>query len=280
MARRQTGGQDKLSEGLRAARKAAGLASTYAAATRTGKTQSMISRVESGATLPAPGLVKELCEAYGTRRDERDRLVSLAEDMRAGARRVIISKRPSVQARIGRIQDQSALVRGFASIGLPGTLQTEDYALNLMSARGGRTPAAIAAAEQRVKNQELLDEPGSARRWVYVLAEGALGWAFGDSEIMAAQMGHLIEATRRRNLRLGVVPFGAWDPDLPLPLNGWEMYDGRHVIVGTVSMTADLQQPAHLAAYVSMFERLERLAVYDDAARAILRGAADRYRAL
>ncbi|MGI8814540.1 MAG: helical backbone metal receptor [Pseudonocardia sp.] len=68
--------------------------------------------------------------------------------------------------------------------------------------------------------------------------------------------------------------------DGPVPLNGWEMYDDRLVIVGTVTATATLDQPGDVAAYQAMFDKLERLAVYDDDARAILAQVANRYRAL
>lgn len=278
MARRQTGGQDKLSEGLRAARKAAGLASTYAAAQVTDRTQSMISRVESGATLPTPDLVKHLCDVYRTPRTERARLVGLAEDMRAGARRVVISKRPAVQARIARIHEQSVLIRGFVSIGAPGILQTRDYVTNLMSARSGPTPDALAATEARIEGQRLLDVPGSPRRWSYVMTEGALGWPAGNGPAMAAQMEHLARATHRDNVRLGVIPFGAWDPCLRIPLNGFEVYDERMVMVGTVAGTATLDQARDITAHVQLFEQLEQLAVYGEEARAILRAAGDRYR--
>jgi hypothetical protein len=67
---------------------------------------------------------------------------------------------------------------------------------------------------------------------------------------------------------------------LPVPLHGWEIYDQRLAIVGTITATALLDDPRDIAAYVDMFERLEQLAVYDKKARIILAGVAERYRRL
>jgi transcriptional regulator with XRE-family HTH domain len=280
---RQTGGQDELSKGLSAARLAAGLSTTRQAASRTGKTQSMISRVESGATIPSPELVEELCGAYGTPRRQTDRLTAMAEDVRAGTRPLVLSRRTgtrAAQARIGRVHAQSARIRGFTIVGLPGMLQTEAYALGVMSARHGQTPQAEAAAKQRIENQRLLDEADSPRHWHYIITEGSLSWAFGDGETMAAQMRHLSAATYRRNLQLGVVPFGAWHPRLRTPLNGAEIYDARLVQAGTISAVMNLEHPSDVAAYADVFDKLHDLAKYDDDARQILANAIERYESL
>lgn len=68
-----------------------------------------------------------------------------------------------------------------------------------------------------------------------LMTEGALGWSIGPPELMEAQMEHLAAATRRRNARVGIVAFGAWSPNIPLPLHGWKLYDERFVIAGTIT---------------------------------------------
>jgi transcriptional regulator with XRE-family HTH domain len=280
MPARGSGGQDELSRGLRAAREAAGL-SQYEAADRAGTYQSKIARVELGRTLPDETYVRQLCNAYGTPPGETDRLVALARDVKAGSRRIIMHRNPvAFQRQIGRIERQSALVRSFTSIAIPGLLQTADYALNVFSARSGRTPEAEAGARARLENQKILDDPKSSRRFVFLMAEGALGWALGSPELMAAQMDHIAEASHQRNARVGIIPFAAWDPTLPVPLNGWEMYDERLAIIGTITATAILDEPSDVAVYVEMFEKLEGLAVYDDQARDLLATLAERYRRL
>ena len=265
--------------GLLAARKSAGL-SQYEAADKAGTYQSKIARVESGRTLPDEEFVTALCNAYKTPAAERRHLIQLTRDVKAHSRRVVLHRNPAAfQQQIGRIQRQSALIRSFASIGLPGLLQTADYCRNVFLSREGASPElAESGTRARLENQRILDD--LSRRFVYVIAEGALGWAFGTPEIMASQMEHLTLATNRENVRVGVIPFGAWDPHLPLPLHGWEMYDQRLAIVGTISATALLDDPQDIAAYVDMFEHLEQLAVYDEKARIILAGLAERYRRL
>lgn len=279
MPTRKTGDRDDLSKGLTAARKSAGL-SQYEAADRAGTYQSKIARVESGRTLPDEEFVSQLCAAYKTSVAERRRLVELARDVKAHSRRVVLHRNPAAfQQQVGRIQRQSALIRSFASIGLPGLLQTADYCRNLFLSREGVSPElAESGVRARLENQRILDD--LSRKFVYVIVEGALGWAFGTPEVMASQMEHLTLATHRENVRIGVIPFGAWDPHLPLPLHGWEMYDLRLAIVGTITATALLDDPQDIATYVDMFERLEQLAVYDEKARIILASVAERYRQL
>lgn len=268
-----------MSEGLAAARKAAGL-SQYEAADKAGTYQSKIARVESGRTLPDEDFVTQLCAAYKAPAAERRRLVELARDVRAHNRRVVLHRNPvAFQRQVGRIQRQSALIRSFASVGLPGLLQTADYCRNVFLSREGVSfELAESGARVRLDNQRILDDV--SRSFVYVIAEGALSWAFGGPTLMAEQMEHLALATRRENVRVGVIPFGAWDPHLSLPLHGWEMYDQRLVIVGTITATALLDDPRDIATYVDMFERLEQLAAYDEKARAILAQVAERYRAM
>jgi hypothetical protein len=239
-----------------------------------------IARVELGRTLPDEEYVTQLCAAYRTPAAERRRLIELVRDVRAHNRRVVLHRNPAAfQRQVGRIQRQSALIRSFASIGLPGLLQTADYCRNLFLSREGVAPElAESGIRACLENQRILDDP----RWkfIYLMVEGALGWAFGTPEVMADQMEHLVRATHRVNVRVGVIPFGAWDPHLTLPLHGWEMYDQRLAIVGTITATALLDEPRDIAAYVDMFERLEQLAVYDDEARAVFARVAERYQRL
>jgi transcriptional regulator with XRE-family HTH domain len=281
MPARQTGGRDQLSGGLVAARNAAGL-SQYEAAERAGTYQSKIARVELGKTLPDEEYVAQLCTAYRTPAAERRRLIQLARDVKAGNRRVVLHRNVAAfQRQVGRIQAQSTLIRSFASIGVPGMLQTTEYAHNLFASRPGVTPErAAAGAKARIENQAILDERTAQRRFVYLMSEGALGWAFGGPEVMATQMDHIAQATHRRNARVGIIPFGAWAPDLPLPLHGWEMYDERLAIVGTITATALLDEPGDIATYLDMFQQLEQLAAYDDQAREILTQVAHRYRTM
>src|SRR5690348_4965531 len=122
-----TGGRDELSRRLHDLRKAAGL-SGIRAAELAETSQAKISRIETGRVVADPDFVDQLCRLYKVPAAERRELVAMAKDVQAGNRRLVLRRDTAgVQAQIGRIQKQSALVRTFSPSGLPGLLQTPAY---------------------------------------------------------------------------------------------------------------------------------------------------------
>ena len=114
-----------------------------------------------------------------------------------------------------------------------------------------------AGAEQRIANQAVLTGD-TTRRFVMLMPEGSLGWALVPPVRMADQVRHIAAMSRRRNMRIGIIPWGRVSS--VLPLHSWEIYDGD--------------------AYLELFATLERLAVYGDDAREVLTRVADRYQEL
>lgn len=183
----------------------------------------------------------------------------------------------AIQKQIGRVVESSTLVRTFSPVGIPGLLQTTDYVRALFTTGGEVTPADEAGAEQRIANQAVLTDD-TARRFVLLMPEGSLGWALLPPVRMADQVGHIAAMSRRRNMRIGIIPWGR--VSLVLPLHSWEMYDERAVITGSMTGTAMLTTRADVDAYLELFATLERLAVYGEDAREILTRVADRYQEL
>lgn len=279
MSERTTGSRDQLSQRLRELRKAAGLSGMDAAA-RAESTQSKISRVENGRVVADPEFVEMLCELYGASAKQRRELVQMARDVKGGNRRLVLSRDSAgVQARIGRIQRQSSLIRNFSPSAIPGELQTEAYVRAVFYSSARRDfDGAEAGIRQRLLNQAVLDEEGSKRRFVMIIPEGALGWGLLPSAEMATQVDHVSAATTRRNVRIGIIPWGS--PTPVLPLHSWTLFDARFVVTGSTTFTADIDDPVDVAAYVRLTDELESYAVWDDGARAILAEAARRYRSM
>lgn len=279
MSDRTTGGRDELSKRLRALRKAAGL-SGMEAARLANTTQSKVSRVENGRIVAPPEFVDQLCRLYKASAAERRELVAMARDVKGGTRRLVLSRDSAgIQARIGRIERQSTLVRCFTPSGIPGELQTEAYVRAVFYGSARRNfDGAEAGIAQRLLNQAILDDEHSSRRFVLLMTEGALGWALLPPSEMAAQINHIAAATRRRNVRVGIIPWGR--QSAVLPLHSWYLFDARFVVAGAIHGAADLDDPADVAAYVRLTDELEQLAVFDGEARAILARVADRYREL
>jgi len=95
---------------------------------------------------------------------------------------------------------------------------------------------------------------------------------------MLEQIERISTATYRTNARVGIIPFGR--PAQVAPLHSWDLYDQRFVVVGTLTNTAFLDQPLDVAQYVALTDAVEKLAIYDEPAREILRAVAERYRAM
>ena len=272
-------GRDELSRRLHDLRQASGL-SGEAAAERVGSNQSKISRVETGRTVPEPEFVDALCRAYRAGAAERRELVAMAEDVKAANRRVVLRREVAgFQAQLGRIQHQSALARCFSPVAIYGLLQTAEYVRAVFSSGKDLSADAVEAGIQaRLANQDILDDEHNPRQFVVTMPEGAFGWALLPPNGMAAQMEHLVDASRRPNVEVGIIPWGG--RATVLPSHTWSLYDQRAVIVGTTTATAILTEPVDVARYVELTDELERLAVFGDEARAILDRVAERYRRL
>jgi hypothetical protein len=94
---------------------------------------------------------------------------------------------------------------------------------------------------------------------------------------MAEQVDRIVAASRLPTVRVGIVVWGTRAP--VFPLHGWDLHDQRAVIYGTADATAILTEPRDVARYIKLTTDVEGIAVWDDAARAVLARISDRYRA-
>jgi transcriptional regulator with XRE-family HTH domain len=105
--------------------------------------------------------------------------------------------------------EQAALqIRAYEPQFVHGLLQTEEYARALLGA--GNPHASTEATERRValrmRRQELLTRPSPPRAWI-VMDETVLRWPVGGSEVMRAQIDHLIEVNSLPQVTLQIMPF-------------------------------------------------------------------------
>ncbi|MDQ2791573.1 MAG: hypothetical protein DLM60_07720 [Pseudonocardiales bacterium] len=105
-----------------------------------------------------------------------------------------------------------------------------------------------------------------------------LRWHVGSPQIMAAQLEHLIKASHRSNLRLGIIP---WTTPVYSPaLHCFTIFDDRAVIVDTETATAIITDPADIADYDRRHTFYAQYAVVGDPVRALLTRLAGEYNAL
>ncbi|MGH3821287.1 MAG: helix-turn-helix domain-containing protein [Pseudonocardiaceae bacterium] len=266
-----------MSRTLRELREAIGM-STRDAAKRAGFSAAKISRVERGINVPSEADVTALVRAYDAPAAVQSRLTEIARDIRAEHRPVVMARgqgQPSVfQERLKRIEATTEHLTTFTPTVVPGLLQTEAYMRALVAYRELLAAEVDKFVVARLARQERLGDP--AHRFTQITTEGALGWRAGSPDDMAEQIERIASASRLPTVRVGIVPWGTRAP--VFPLHGWDLHDQRAVIYGTADATAVLTKPRDVARYVQLTEAIERIAVWDDEARAVLERIAERYR--
>jgi transcriptional regulator with XRE-family HTH domain len=271
-------GRDDLSRSLKMLRAAVGMKQVPAAAA-VGISQAALSRIENGGLVPSPETVEALAQVYRADRDTTTRLVELATAIRPEHldSRIIMQRGLNhFQQRLGKVERSSALIRAYQPSIVLGMLQTPAYAEVVFSSRG-RTPSETAdGVAARLARQEALADRG--REWVLIQTESALDWCLGDAALMAEQVEHINDVSRMPNVRVGLILRRT--PATVLAPHGFHIFDRRAVQIGTKTATALIDQPADITTYETLFENLERLAVFGDDARAALHRIAAEYRVL
>jgi hypothetical protein len=235
--------------------------------------------MEAGRLVPAPDDARRYAQALGASQATVRRLVRLVDDLREKHRaavpaRVGVSRGAAHEQRVLRNETGAARICVFHPLLIPGALQSEPYIRSVFSS-GGLSPDVIESrTAARLRRAELLADPD--RSFTFVITHGALGWRpAGPPEIMATQLDHLGVIAARPNVRLGVIPWGA--PATVFPPCGFDLYDGRTAVVGVVGGAAYYTDPDDVGRYERMFSELERVAVFDADAGALLDELADRF---
>lgn len=192
---------------LREKREAAGL-KLVAAATLNKRQPSTLSRWESGERLPHPSELFYAMEVYGVRGAERDELMRIVQEAHDQPESPNIVS--TAVADYDWLERTAHKLDGFWDTALPGLLQTDDYAREVLRAwdpavgreRLEQTLAARIARRERLAGDDGLEVSA-------VLGEGALRTVVGGPEAMRAQLRHLLDCAVMPKVELRVVPFAA-----------------------------------------------------------------------
>ena len=172
--------------------------------------RSKISRMENGLVRFKERDVTDLLTLYGITDEQiRDRLVTLARQ----------ANTPGWWSKYGDImadwfesylglETAASVIRTFELQFVHGLFQTEDYAraVTLLGHTGSPGDEIDRRVSLRLKRQDLLTSPSPPQVWS-VLDEGALRRPVGGRRVMRAQLSHLAEVARMRQVTLQVVPF-------------------------------------------------------------------------
>ncbi len=268
----------RLARELRELRREAGLGGIEAAR-RAGISQSKISKIENGLLRPSPADVRALCRIYGASPQHQRELVQLAESLRGEAmepRRVTLSRGAhQMQQRIRRLEASASLLRSFQPCLVIGLLQTEAYA-RLVFGASTTGPGLDKAVSARMERQAAWRD--GKTQAVLIMTEGALRWHAGGPQVMIEQLDAIAAATKLPDVRVGIIPYST--PTTVFPRHGFHLYDSDAVIIGTETGTATIVDSEDIKGYERLFARLDALAAFGDAARAVLGRVADDYRTL
>jgi transcriptional regulator with XRE-family HTH domain len=237
------------------------------AAKRLGWSPSKISRIETGQTAPGTADLRRLLDLYEVSGTQRGRLELLGQS--AGQRgwwdAYSDTLGPEYTALIA-LEAEAESVRWYSPMLVPGLLQTERYAREVISS--GLLIAPPGEVERRVQvkmnRQRVLARENPAQLSV-VLDEAAVLRAVGSTDVMREQLAHLAAMAARPAITVLVLPLSAGAhpastgeftilafPDLIAP-----------DVVYLENMTSDLyvESEGDVYRYGMAFDRLRELAL-------------------
>jgi hypothetical protein len=173
-----------------------------------------ISRAESGRESLPPTEVAKLIDYYGVTEPLRGRLLELAED--AVQRRwwddYADTITPQYLEYIGLEAEATSCLQ-WQSDTVPGLLQTEDYARQLIAAFGAVDPTVTPRAQEHslrvrmLRRARLTQDP--VLQLSIIMDEAVLLRGIGDPAIMRAQLAYLADASELPNVDLRVLPLSS-----------------------------------------------------------------------
>jgi Domain of unknown function (DUF5753)/Helix-turn-helix domain len=171
--------------------------------------ESKISRMESGKVGFKLRDIEDLLTLYGEHDEgRRQHLLGIARrSNEAGWWQRSGDAVPEWFSEYVGLESAAVRIQTYELLFVPGLLQTEDYARAIVT-RGHPEAADAVAAERvrvRVARQRLLARPDAPHLWA-VLDESVLHRPIGGHDVLAAQLDHLVEMSRRSNVTLQVVP--------------------------------------------------------------------------
>jgi transcriptional regulator with XRE-family HTH domain len=230
---------------------------------------SKISRMETGHRGASARDIRDLSDLYGVDDGQRRHLMELASE---GKQRAWWQPLGLPYSTYVGLEDEADGISDYGLGGMPGLLQTPDYATAILRAAVPRWVPDI--VEQRVNGriarQQILSGPNPPR-FHAVIDESVLHRVVGSPAVMHDQLTRLLEISEFPNVSLGVIPFEAGA--LPSGNNKFIILSFAQTIADVVfveGLTGDLylDDPDEVEVYNLTFRILGELAGTTERARA------------
>jgi transcriptional regulator with XRE-family HTH domain len=239
-------------------------------AERNGWHPSKVSKIEGGKQTPVDADLQAWARSCGQPGIALELVTSLRtlESHYVEHRRLFSTGMSAQQRAFSELEDETALVRNFENVFVPGLLQTPEYARYRL-AEGveydGAPDDLDEAVGVRMQRQQILYRTG--KRFHFVITEAVLRYRLCPPEVMLGQLDRLVTLSTMPTIRFGVIPFEA---KLPLaPVHGFWLMDERVVIVENFTASQNLTQVSEVSAYIRIFDQFASAARYDSDARSI-----------
>jgi transcriptional regulator with XRE-family HTH domain len=181
-----------------------------------GWSTSKISRLERAQTAIKRADLRRLLDLYRVDAPRREELLALAEESQPSGRLKAISARlPGAHAELLNVEAEAESVWNWEPQIVPGLLQTEDYARAVMLGWHSMFTEPPSEVERRLEarrlRQQVLQRDPPLQLSV-VMDESVLYRKLGEASVMRAQLQHIVEASRLRNIRVRILPLKSDHP--------------------------------------------------------------------
>ncbi|GIJ48909.1 transcriptional regulator [Virgisporangium aliadipatigenens] len=235
-------------------------------AVRVGLSQAQISRIETGAVVPAADEVRAIAEALDLSDGETERLLERARATASWAHEMQVhsGELSAEQDLMANLERNTRISRAFTPGTLFGLLQTAEYARAVFTGlqRAGfrvgdeRMPVARAVAA-RIRRQEALGDHG--KKFVFVMPESVLQVRVCAPVHMLSQLEHLRVLARESNVTIGIIPEEV--QIAVVPVDTFNLLDDKIVLIDHLTTFVTSRSQVHLATYSRVFKALEAQAV-------------------
>lgn len=267
-----------LADRLKVLRQGVGLSGNRLAK-RLGWPQSKVSKIETGKQLPTENDIRRWAEVIEASDELVGELLLLLErahvEYATWKERYAGGGATGKQADIFQLETQVTRIGEFQPALIPGLVQTAEYAREMLNLPTGPIIYGSDEADTarmvalRMQRQQALYTPG--KRVQLVFLEGALRTRVCSPVTLAGQLDRLIAVTGLPTLELGVIPF---DADVPvMPLTSFMIYDTDLVVIEGLTGEQRLSDPDEVDAYDRLFEALRGAARHGQSATAIIQRA-------
>jgi transcriptional regulator with XRE-family HTH domain len=236
-----------------------------------------VTRIETARVAVTPRDVKDLLALYGVQ--DAGYLEALTALARASKERTWWTDYRDLM-RPGNfvgLEAEATSAKEWEPIVLPGLLQTEAYMRALMGA--GRRADAPESLDRRVALRKMRQERLTSSRPIVLTAivdESVVRRVIGGTDVMNAQLDHLIDRAQLPNVNLRILPFDTGEhPFLGGPATLLEFPEIAHLdVVYLEGLAGDYyeEQPSEVARYRDEFERLGARALDNDSSLELIKG--------